>query len=122
MSATTTPRRRWTDVSIESELREQIAELGHFPTRSELVSRGLRGLWDAMRSSGGVDSWRDRLESGSSASEPASVQAPAPAPAPASASHDEIAVRAYYLYEDGLPGDPMDHWLAAERELVGREQ
>ncbi len=100
MSVTTTPRRRWTDASIESELRAQIAELGQFPTRADLVSQGLRGLWDAMRSSGGVDSWRDRLTCARTA------------------SHEQIAARAYELYEDGQPGDQMDHWLAAERELV----
>jgi len=31
---------------------------------------------------------------------------------------DEIAVRAYLLWEQGEPGDATDHWLAAERELA----
>ncbi len=96
----TTPRRRWTDTVIEHELRGQCAELGHFPSRSELVSRGLRGLWDAMRSTGGADAWRERLEG----------QRPV--------SHAEIAALAYHLYEGGSPGGDLDHWLAAERRLA----
>ena len=34
-------------------------------------------------------------------------------------SHDEIRRRAYeiYLERDGLPGDELDDWLRAEREL-----
>ena len=96
-------RRRWTDATIESELRAQTAELGHFPTRSDLVARGMRGLWDAMRSSGGVDAWRDRVNGDSS--EP---------------SREEIAVRAYHLYAEGVPGDAEAHWFAAERELTSK--
>ena len=96
----TTPRRRWTDHAVESELRTQIAALGHFPTRSELVASGLRGLWDAMRAGGGVESWRTRMNGGE--------------PAP---SHEAIAARAHELYARGAPGDHVEHWLAAEREL-----
>jgi hypothetical protein len=99
MSTITTSRRRWTDTAIERELTAQHAELGHFPTRAELVARGLRGLWDAMRAAGGVDAWRARLAAG---------QTP---------SHGDIAVRAYELYERGEPGDSVAHWLAAERQL-----
>ena len=93
-------RRRWTDAGIESELRLQGAELGHFPTRSDLVARGLRGLWDAMRSTAGVDSWRERMNGG-----------------PPEPSREDIAARAYELYTQGLPGDAEGHWLAAEQEL-----
>jgi hypothetical protein len=34
-------------------------------------------------------------------------------------SHEEISRRAYeiYLERDGLPGDELDDWLRAEREL-----
>ena len=127
MSVTTTPRRRWTDAAIEGELRAQSAELGHFPTRTELVSRGLRGLWDAMRAGEGVDAWRQRLGCGEPASHEeladahngrsASYEEIAHVQNGRSASHEEIAVRAYQLYEGGIPGDPVDHWLAAEREL-----
>ena len=31
---------------------------------------------------------------------------------------DDIAVRAYHLWEAGSPGDELEHWLQAERELV----
>jgi len=94
-------RRRWTDAAIESELRVQSAALGHFPTRSELVGRGLRGLWDAMRSSDGVEAWRERMHSGTSAP-----------------SREQIAVRAYELYAQGFPGDAEAHWFAAQQELA----
>jgi Protein of unknown function (DUF2934) len=96
-------RRRWTDAVIESELRAQTAELGHFPTRSELVARGLRGLWDAMRTSGGVDAWQARVNGNFSAP-----------------SREEIAARAYALYADGSPGDAEAHWFAAEQELISQ--
>jgi hypothetical protein len=32
---------------------------------------------------------------------------------------DEIAKRAYELYESGADGGEMEHWLQAERELAG---
>jgi len=101
MSVITKQRRRWNDDAIESELRAQTAELGHFPNRAELVERGLRGLWDAMRSSGGAEVWRERLEA---------ERTPA--------SQEEIAARAYELYERGAPGDAVAHWHDAERELA----
>ena len=31
---------------------------------------------------------------------------------------DDVAVRAYYLWEAGSPGGELEHWLQAERELV----
>ena len=109
MSATSTTRRRWTDTAIESELRTQTSQLGHFPTRSELVARGLRGLWDAMRASGGVEVWEARLENGAAAPTQDAVR-----PAP---MQEEIAKLAYELYERGEPGDAVTHWLAAEQQL-----
>ena len=33
-------------------------------------------------------------------------------------SHDQIALRAYELHLAGVEGDPMEHWLRAERELA----
>lgn len=96
----TTPRRRWTERTIENELRTQLAALGHFPTRSELVSVGLRGLWDAMRAGAGAETWRARMNRG-----------------PSAPSHEAIAARAYALYDGGAPGDHVEHWLAAERQL-----
>lgn len=32
-------------------------------------------------------------------------------------SHEEIAARAYELYQRGVPGDAQSHWEAAKREL-----
>jgi hypothetical protein len=100
MTTITRTRRRWTDDTIESELRALCAELGHFPSRAELVERGLRGLWDAMRHSRGVEGWSDRIAAGRAAASP-----------------DEIAARAYELYERGAPGDATTHWLEAEQQL-----
>jgi hypothetical protein len=34
-------------------------------------------------------------------------------------SHEHIAVRAYEIHLSDTAGDPLDHWLAAERELAG---
>jgi hypothetical protein len=100
MTTITTTRRRWTDDTIESELLAVCAQLGHFPSRAELVDRGLRGLWDAMRHSRGVEGWSDRIVTGRPAT-----------------SADQVAARAYELYERGTPGDAMDHWLEAEQQL-----
>jgi predicted NBD/HSP70 family sugar kinase len=100
VSVARTTRSRWTDGAIQAELSARRAELGHFPTRSELVARGLRGLWDAMRSTGGIESWQARLDGSRSP------------------SHDEIAARAYELYERGVAGDCVAHWLAAEQQLA----
>jgi hypothetical protein len=117
MSATTKPRRRWTDAAIETELRAQCEELGRFPTRTELVARGLRGLWDAMRSAGGVDYWRQRLDSERSPASSEQMSAASREPM-LPASMEEIAARAYELYESGAPGDAVAHWLTAEHEIT----
>jgi hypothetical protein len=112
MSVITKSSRRWTETTIENELRTQIGELGHFPTRAELVARGLRGLWDAMRSTDGVDAWRERLANGPVvATETGNGHDPA-------TSREQIELLAYELYERGAPGSPLDHWLQAERTLV----
>ena len=34
------------------------------------------------------------------------------------AEPEYVAVRAYYLWEQGEPGDPTEHWLRAEQELA----
>ncbi len=94
-------RRRWTQETIEAELRSLIAELGHFPTRSELDARGLSGLYKAMRREGA--DW-SHLQEG---------EAPA-----AKVEREHVAVAAYYLSQDGTQGDPVEHWLEAERRLT----
>jgi hypothetical protein len=43
----------------------------------------------------------------------------APAAAPAAVTHEDIALRAYEIHRAGMGGDPVEHWLRAERELVG---
>lgn len=41
--------------------------------------------------------------------------------AKAKPTQDDIATRAYHIYLErgGTPGDPMQDWLQAERELLG---
>ncbi len=36
-------------------------------------------------------------------------------------THDEIALRAYHIYleRSGAPGNPLEDWIRAERELAG---
>ena len=43
-----------------------------------------------------------------------------PRTAESSPTHDEIELRAYQLYEErgGAPGQDVEDWLQAERELV----
>jgi hypothetical protein len=43
----------------------------------------------------------------------------APAAAAAAVTHEDIALRAYEIHRAGMGGDPVEHWLRAERELVG---
>jgi hypothetical protein len=97
----TTPsaRRRWTDAQIEDELRDCIAQLGEFPSRPQLIALGRRSLWEAMRRRGGAEAWRERFAE--------------------SPRHEEIAQRAYLLWEAGADGDSVSHWLSAERQLAG---
>ena len=91
-------RRRWTEDTIDAELRPLVAELGRFPTRSELAARGLSGMYAALFRTGGVGTWRARLA------------------APRAIAHEDIARRAYFLSQ-AEGGDPVAHWLQAEREL-----
>jgi len=56
---------------------------------------------------------------------PKTKEAPAPkarkaAPAKSKPTQDQIATRAYeiYLERGSTPGDPMQDWLRAERELT----
>jgi Protein of unknown function (DUF2934) len=57
-------------------------------------------------------------------SKSASLEAPKksrkPAVAPLKPSYEEIALRAYHIYLErgSTPGDPMQDWLQAERELT----
>jgi hypothetical protein len=105
-----TPRRRWTVETIEAELRPLIAELGHLPKRSELEARGLGGLYRAMRKDGMPD-WSHLVEESTTVT--TAVVAAGKRP-----TVDEIALAAYFLHINGEQGEPMDHWLRAERQLA----
>jgi hypothetical protein len=95
-----TTRRRWTEETIEAELRPIVAQLGRFPTRSELAARGLSGLYAALARTGGASAWRERLNGNGSRP----------------VGHDDIARRAYFLSQAN-GSDPLANWLQAEREL-----
>jgi hypothetical protein len=94
------PRRRWTTETIQETLEPLVAELGRMPTRKELADRGLSGLTSAMQRHGGAAEWRERMTP---------VRA---------VTHAEIAERAYFIALSEQGGDPLAHWLAAERELA----
>ncbi len=95
-------RRTWTEETLLAELTAVVSELGQFPKKSDLEARGNGSLWGAMQRRGGVPAWRERL-----------AAAPSPISTPA-----DVAVAAYFLHESGHPGEPLDHWLAAERQLA----
>jgi hypothetical protein len=100
---TTPSRRQWTDETIREALLPLALELGRMPRRAELTERGIGGLWSAMGRRGGVDAWREVV----------ATRLAKPA------SEDEyVRVAAYFLFENGHPGGPESHWLAAERELA----
>jgi hypothetical protein len=48
-----------------------------------------------------------------------SAAAPRPGSAPRAVSHDEIARRAYEIWQSGQGGSDYDNWVRAERELRG---
>ena len=84
------------------------------PKKTELTERGIGGLWAAMGRRGGVDAWREVV---------ATHLAAGPVPVPTSAaiseaSEEHIAIAAYFLFENGHPGDPETHWQTAERQLA----
>jgi hypothetical protein len=99
-------RRRWTPETIQAALEPLVAELGRFPTRAEFADRGLSGLPGAMQRHGGVAEWKARVT-------------PAAPAAPVTVPREWIAERAYYLALEAPHGDPLVHWLTAERELAG---
>src|SRR4051812_8783630 len=109
---TTPSRRQWTDETIRAELLPIVEELGRFPRNTELTERGIGGLWAAMGRRGGVDAWRE-LAAAQPAAPVATQTATAFAP-----SEEQIAIAAYFLFENGYPGGPETHWLLAQRELA----
>ena len=63
-----------------------------------------------MGKHGGVAEWRARFAGAA----PAPVVTEA---APVAVTHEAIAERAYFIALDQPDGDPLAHWLTAEREL-----
>ena len=86
------------------------------PKKTELTERGIGGLWAAMGRRGGVDSWREIVAT-HLAGAPATVTV-APVVEPLVPSEEQIAIAAYFLFQNGHPGGPESHWQAAERQLT----
>jgi hypothetical protein len=119
---TTPSRRQWTDETIREALLPISEELGRMPKKSELTERGIGALWAAMGRRGGVDAWREVV----------AAQLAAPASAPAieietttietttvvTVPEEQIAIAAYFMFQNGHPGGPESHWAAAERQLA----
>jgi hypothetical protein len=113
-----TPRRQWTPETIRAELLPVATELGRFPKRNELTERGIGGLWSAMGRNGGVDAWREVVATQLAATPVVELATPVAQPvaeAPVPREHVEIA--AFFLFQNGHPGTPEEHWRAAERSL-----
>jgi hypothetical protein len=116
---TTPSRRQWTDETIRVELLPIAEELGRMPKKTELTERGVGGLWAAMGRRGGVDSWRELVAAHlAGAPAPVPVVAAAPVAETLVPLEEQIAVAAYFLFQNGHPGDPATHWQAAERQLT----
>lgn len=121
-------RNKWTPETILATLEPIVAELGRFPKRDELSARGLGGLNTAMGKHGGVAEWRARFAGAAPVAvetvevvevvEVADVVETVAVVEVVEVSHDAIAERAYYLALEEEGGDPVVHWLTAERELA----
>jgi DUF2934 family protein len=111
---TTPSRRQWTDETIREELLPISEELGRMPKKTELTARGIGALWAAMGRRGGVDSWREVVA--------AHLAAPAIAidttTTVVTVPEEQIAIAAYFKFQNGHPGGPESHWHAAQRELA----
>src|SRR5262249_14171889 len=115
----TTPRRRWTPETIQETLEPIVAELGRFPKPKELTERGLSGLSAAMGRNGGVAERKARFDQPVEKGEvPAAVDPVEEHKPAADVTHEDIATHAYYLAQQHPDADPVDVWLAAERDLV----
>jgi hypothetical protein len=119
LSHMTTPsRRQWTDETIREELLPISEELGRMPKKSELTERGIGALWAAMGRRGGVDSWRE-VVAAHLATPTITVETTTIATTTVVAVSDEqIAIAAYFMFQNGHPGGPESHWAAAERQLA----
>ena len=113
---TTPARRQWTDETIRVELLPIAEQLGRMPKKTELTERGIGGLWAAMGRRGGVDAWRE-IVAAHLAAAPATASF-APAVEPPAPIEEQIAIAAYFLFQNGHPGGPETHWQAAERQLA----
>ena len=86
------------------------------PKKTELTERGIGGLWAAMGRRGGVDAWRE-IVAAHLAGAVATVE-PATAAPVAQPTDEQIAIAAYFLFQNGHPGNPETHWQAAQRQLA----
>jgi len=91
------------------------------PKKTELTERGIGGLWAAMGRRGGVDSWREVVTAhlaGAPVAEPLVEPVAAPIAEALVPVEEQIAVAAYFLFQNGHPGGPETHWQVAERQLA----
>ena len=88
------------------------------PKKTELTERGIGGLWAAMGRRGGVDAWREVVAAHLAARGRAGRPRPRRSPRPFAPTEEQIAIAAYFLFENGHPGDPETHWQTAERQLA----
>ena len=84
------------------------------PKKTELTERGIGGLWAAMGRRGGVDSWRE-VVAAHLAGAPVAAESIAETLVPL---EEQIAVAAYFLFQNGHPGSPEEIWHEAERSLA----
>src|SRR5262245_4052541 len=116
---TTPARRQWTDETIRVELLPIAEELGRMPKKTELTEPGIGGRWAAMGRRGGVDSWREVVAAHLAGAPVAEAVAEPELAAETLVPVDEqIAVAAYFLFQNGHPGGPETHWQVAERQLA----
>lgn len=55
-------KRVWDEQRIEKTIRPLVKKLGRWPTKSEFLANGARGLYSAVCRHGGAEMWRKRLD------------------------------------------------------------
>jgi hypothetical protein len=120
---TTPSRRQWTDETIREALLPIAEELGRMPKKTELTERGIGALWAAMGRRGGVESWREVVAAHLVA--PATTEAivvvettTVETDTVVIVPEEQIAIAAYFMFQNGHPGSPESHWAAAKRQLA----
>ena len=85
---------------------------------NELTERGIGALWGAMGRRGGVDAWREVVAAHLAAGPAAASRRAEPIADAFGAVRGTNRIAAYFMFQNGHPGDPESHWQAAERQLA----